>query len=116
MKIPSLFRIPRYQRFSIEPRYYDPIKEEIEARARLTREEPEPEDARTPAVRRPSDIAGAFTGHSRRKDGSATITQLIIMLLLGVAVFGYLYLGNVALYLSGTLTTVLVYLKIKRII
>ena len=32
MKIPSLTKIPKYSRFSYEPRYYDPIKEDIENR------------------------------------------------------------------------------------
>ena len=30
MKLPSIFKTPNYQRFDIKPRYYDPIKEEIE--------------------------------------------------------------------------------------
>ena len=32
MKIPSLSRMPKYKRFNFEPRYYDPIKEDIQNR------------------------------------------------------------------------------------
>lgn len=30
MKLPTLTRLPKYKRFTFEPRYYDPIKEEVE--------------------------------------------------------------------------------------
>ena len=32
MKFPSLIKIPRHQRFHLKPRYYDPIKEDVENR------------------------------------------------------------------------------------
>ncbi|MBT30734.1 MAG: hypothetical protein CMO01_13830 [Thalassobius sp.] len=32
MKLPTLTRLPKYKRFTFEPRYYDPIKEEIKAK------------------------------------------------------------------------------------
>ncbi|UZR95718.1 hypothetical protein [Chondrinema litorale] len=34
MKLPTLSRLPKYKRFSFEPRYYDPVKEEIRAKER----------------------------------------------------------------------------------
>ena len=34
MKLPTLTRLPKYKRFSFEPRYYDPIKEEVKAKER----------------------------------------------------------------------------------
>ena len=39
MRFPSLFRTPRHQKFHIEPRYYDPIKEEIAERTERIRKE-----------------------------------------------------------------------------
>ena len=32
MKIPSIVRIPKYKRFDFQPRYYDPVKEELQER------------------------------------------------------------------------------------
>ena len=37
MKLPTLTRLPNYKRFTFEPRYYDPIKEEIEVKERSAR-------------------------------------------------------------------------------
>lgn len=39
MKVPSIFRLPKYQRFEIQPRYYDPVKEDIEKRTDRIRKE-----------------------------------------------------------------------------
>ncbi|MEM7109340.1 MAG: hypothetical protein AAF519_14035 [Bacteroidota bacterium] len=116
MKLPSLFRTPRYQRFHVEPRYYDPIKEEMDKRTESIRREL---NAGKHEIDRPthgSRIAGSFKMKKSAGTGSATIMQLVIMLLLISVIFGYLYVGNLALYIFALLATVLVYLKMKRII
>ena len=114
MKIPSIFRLPRHQRFEIQPRYYDPIKEEIEEKQKkvrrmmaLNKKQGIKNDAR------PGDrLQGAFLKHAPRKDNS---TQL--RLVLGAVLFGgtvaYLYFGEVALYL--TMAVVFVYLAVKKL-
>ena len=120
MKIPSIFRTPRYQRFNITPRYYDPIKEEIEQRtSRIRRElalqngEQTPEESGSDGSR----IAGSFrAGKHIRKGGSAALMQLVIVLLLVALAGGYIYLGNTAIYVFLIVSSVLLYLKIKRII
>ena len=43
MKLPSIFKTASHQRFSIKPRYYDPIKEEIEERTSRIKKELEQE-------------------------------------------------------------------------
>lgn len=35
MRLKSFVKLPKYKRFTFEPRYYDPVKEEIENRERL---------------------------------------------------------------------------------
>jgi len=37
MKFRSFVKLPRYKRFNFEPRYYDPIKEEVEKKERLAK-------------------------------------------------------------------------------
>ena len=39
MKLPSLTRLPKNRRFNFQPRYYDPIKEEIEERTSRIKKE-----------------------------------------------------------------------------
>ena len=43
MKLPSIFKTASHQRFAIKPRYYDPIKEEIEERTSRIKKELEQE-------------------------------------------------------------------------
>jgi hypothetical protein len=114
MKVPSLFRIPKYQQYKIVPRYYDPIKEDIDQRTAQIKNELESRGDSN-LSNRSSRLAGAFTkSRGQSKGGSATFMQLIIMMLLAFLVFGYIYLGNVALYIFLTLSSVLLFLKIKR--
>lgn len=116
MKLPPLFRTPKYQRFHIEPRYYDPVKEELDKRKEAIQREL---DLHNGEVDRPgfaSRISGSFRTKKSASTGSATVMQLVIMLLLTSVIFGYLYLGNLALYIFALLATLLVYLKFKRII
>ncbi len=39
MKIPSLLRIPNHKKFQFAPRFYDPVKEDIENRTSLIEQE-----------------------------------------------------------------------------
>ena len=116
MKLPSLFRTPKYQRFHLEPRYYDPVKEELEKRTEAIRRELKGGNDEIERPGHASRISGSFRMKKSAGTGSATIMQLVIMLLLISVIFGYLYIGNLALYIFALLGTLLVYLKFKRII
>lgn len=117
MKLPSLFRKANYQRFHIEPRYYDPIKEDIDGRKERVRREMWGVKAGRSYSGHSSRIAGSFAKPKSRGSGaSATLTQLIIMVLLSCAIVGYLYVGNLALYIFALAVTLLVYLKYRQII
>lgn len=93
MKIPSLTRIPQYKRFNITPRYYDPIKEDIEERTERIRQElrmQQNSEGRIPLQRN-------FLRH-RKEDRQATVIQLLIILLLIGTIAGYLFYGNNVFY------------------
>ncbi len=117
MKLPSLFRKAKYQRFHIEPRYYDPVKEEIDEREERIRKELRGNKNKDSYTGHSSRIAGSFSKSKSRSGGaSATLTQLIIMVMLSCLIVGYLYVGNLALYIFALAATLLVYLKYKQII
>ncbi len=117
MKFPSLFKISRHQRFHIEPRYYDPVREEIDARtsqirAELRQEENDPDGDFSHSSSR---ISGAFTRRASRRSGM-NMMQLVILLLLIGLIMGFWYFGNIAVYVILILSSLLLYLKVKRIL
>ncbi len=117
MKFPSLFRPASHQRFRIEPRYYDPVKEEIDARTSRIRAELKSGGSEMPDVphANSSRLQGAFTRRASKR-GGMNIMQLVILLLLIGLIGGFLYFGNIAVYIILLLSSLLLYLKIKRII
>lgn len=114
MKLPSLFKTPRYQRFHVTPRYYDPVKEEIDARtSRIKSIVDADKDVLDSGEMPQSRISGSFVTKKRK---GVNMTQPVIILLLVGLLVGYWYFGNIALYTFGLISSVLLYLKIKRII
>lgn len=109
MRFPSFIRIPRNRRFEIEPRYYDPIKEEIEDRTRRIKEEMKG----NPSV-------GAKSGNRinfERKTASVPDTsflQLIIAAVLGIMVVGWLFYGNQIFYVLWGVVPFYLYFRFKR--
>lgn len=117
MKFPSLFRTPKYQRFHITPRYYDPVKEEIEARTSRMKRNLELQRGDHPSDEEPyytSRIAGSLKKARSSGKSSVGFMQLVIILLLSGVVVGYLYFGNIALYTFLLVSSVLLYLKMTR--
>lgn len=92
MRFPSLFRLPRYQQFQVKPRYYDPIKEEIKHRTEKIKNSVDNDEA---AEYNSANIT------FRRKATSAPATsmlQLIIAVMLGLVILGWLQFGNNIFY------------------
>lgn len=99
-------------RFDIKPRYYDPVREEIEQRtARIKRElQAEgkiPYDGNEPmegSGLHGSSIRGAFTSGGQIKGRhtsplqSTGMLRLVIFVLLIGSLFGYIYYGPEAIY------------------
>ncbi|SFU07288.1 hypothetical protein SAMN04489724_3684 [Algoriphagus locisalis] len=109
MKFPSVFRTAAPMRFDIKPRYYDPVREEIEQRTSQIKKELEAQgllDQNDVTSREigsyGAGIRGSFAQHKgiKERDGvnmfasTAMIRTFIFLLLLG-SIFGYVYLGPV---------------------
>ena len=93
MKFPSLFRTPTHKRFHFEPRYYDPVKEEIARRtARIEREmsQDQTNNYRT-------NISNAFARKHRQSNKTGLI-QFSLIALLFCGIFGWLFYGDIVLY------------------
>lgn len=105
MKFPSIFKTASHQRFAIKPRYYDPIKEEIEERtSRIKRELEEEgliesEEDNSSSYPRRSVMKASFSSYRGIKTRDTSVFNSIgiirTLLFLGMvaAAFGYIYLG-----------------------
>lgn len=112
MKFPSLFKTPKYQRFNIEPRYYDPIKEEMEQRTSQIKREMELETNDDSRSAYQSRLEGSFA-RRRGKNKAVNVMQIIIAFILIGGFGGYIYFGDIALYVTFTISSLLLYLKVK---
>lgn len=113
MKVPSLIKIPNHQRFYIKPRYYDPIKEEVENRERLIIAEINAEKKKgtyVPGTR----VASAFNRQMTKKDNSSVLRFIFVIVLFG-GTMGYLYYGMPAIYgIFGMAALIYVIARLKR--
>lgn len=102
MKLPSLTKKPKYQRFHVEPRYYDPIKEDIEQRTSRIKSELGMSDAEVDAGFS-SKITGSFRKNMKHATGGGadqTMTlRLIILVVLVLFAGGFVYIGTEIFYL-----------------
>jgi hypothetical protein len=109
MKFPSIFRTASPMRFDIKPRYYDPIKEELEERTARIKSEMEEEgllereQGGTDSSSYRGNIRGSFAQHRGIKpkgsslfDSTAVIRTLLFFAMI-VGGFGYIYIGPVIL-------------------
>ena len=88
MRFPSLFRLPRHQQFRIVPRYYDPVKEEIQERTERIKQEMEGRDSESYQTSR-------ITFKRKTKTASFTsMLQLGIAAILCLMILGWLQFGN----------------------
>lgn len=114
----NFLRTPKYQKFHIEPRYYDPVREELDERQKRIsmRIRADKDHAPLDESADKSSIAGSFTRRRSSSNSSSSFMQLIIMILISGLIFGYIFYGQVALYAVIALSSVLLYLKVKRIL
>lgn len=111
MKLPSIIKIPSYQRFNYEPRHYDPIKEDIEERRKRIRRSLDAERSKGGYSAR-GRLEGSFKRRGAAEDNSGFI-RLIVGAVLFAGVVGYLYFGNIALYITAGLG--LLYIVLKKL-
>ncbi len=128
MKFPSIFRTANPSRFDIKPRYYDPVKEEIDQRTSRIKKELEADgvitnDENDSDFSHQSGIRGSFAQHRGIKDRAANpftstgmIRSFIFFILLG-SLGGYIYLGPVIfeylLYLTGIVAGIYFFFRLK---
>ncbi|WP_332912383.1 hypothetical protein [Algoriphagus boritolerans] len=104
MKFPSIFRTASPMRYDIKPRYYDPIKEEIEQRTSRIKKELENEGLLQPGDETNlngygTGIRGSFSQYKgiKQRDTSLFSSTAMIRTLLFLAMvmlaFGYIYIG-----------------------
>ena len=102
LKLPSLVKKPKYQRFHVEPRYYDPIKEDIEFRTERIKSElgMESEELNTGYS---SKITGSFRKNMKHAKGGGVdqtmMLRLIILIVLVLFAGGFVYIGSEVFYL-----------------
>ena len=88
MKIPSIFRVAKYQRFNIQPRYYDPVKEDLDKRTARIRRELRNEQNGS----KPESIRDAFQSR-KSSNRSADLFQLLMIVIVAVSIGGYIMYG-----------------------
>lgn len=93
MKFPSLIRIPAHKQFHFEPRYYDPIKEDIARRTDRIKQELSGDKNNNYRA----NISYAFA-HKNRQGNKTGLIQFSLIAAMFGAFFGYLYYGNIAIY------------------
>lgn len=105
MKLPSLFRSPRYKRFDYQPRYYDEVREDIQKRTERIQQELGKDIPKN--EKRISQIQGSFHNLPIKTKKKGIPFTFVLIILLSCGTFGYLYYGKEMLYLSVGLTILL---------
>jgi len=121
MKFLSVFtKAPSHQRFKYSPRFYDPLKEEMEEREKRIKQELEREQGITPsdnAAGYRSRIAGSFKEARKRSSPEDSLKSSLIrfgiLLFLTIFLIAFLEFGRPALYLLLLFVPFYLYLKFK---
>lgn len=123
MKIPSIFtKSPKYHRFEYKPRYYDPKKEEHDARIERIKQEIANEKGDTVAQNNPYDyrarMSGAFQ-QARRKakpqsELDVALVRLFIMLAIALFLIAFLTWGKAAIYGLFLVPPIWIYFRFFR--
>ncbi|QNL22321.1 hypothetical protein HZR84_10335 [Hyphobacterium sp. CCMP332] len=110
MRFPSFIRLPRHQKFHYEPRFYDPVKEDLDRRISLAKKQI-PDDSNDSTRERIS----AQWKRTERNSQKASFRQLIILIILISSVVLYFYFGNNGIYgIIGTLIVGYLIFKYKQ--
>ncbi len=109
MKFPSLSRIPKNKRFTFEPRYYDPIKEDIQNRT----ERIKGEIKHTSSKVYREHIKSAYASRERREKSTNFMQLLLILILLGTF-FGWIFYGNIVIYAFIVVFPIYIFLRTRK--
>ncbi len=109
MKFPSISRIPKHKRFTFEPRYYDPIKEDIENRTERLKSELKHVSSETYR----EHIKSAYS-HRVRREKTTNFMQLLLILILLGTFFGWIFFGNVVIYAFVIVFPIYIFLRTRK--
>ena len=113
MKFPRIFRVPSHRRFHVEPRYYDPVKEELDQRTAQIKAELEQERKQGSSQ---NSLRASFRDARARREAEATKSNIVLgILLAGMVgfVFTYLEFGNIAFAILLVIIPLYIYVKSK---
>ena len=115
MKFPSIIKTPKNRRFELVPRYYDPVKEELEERTRRIKREMEVENPETQAQKTNSGdyLPGRISFERRTGSSNTSLLQLIIAATLGITVVGWLYYGNQVFYALWVVVPIYLFFRLR---
>lgn len=113
MKFPSFIKTTKYSKFNFEPRYYDPVKEEIEGKLKAARLKYQNGSDNNGSEAYSSSISSAFSKREKRTN-QTSILQLIIAAALMSTVVGWIFFGNDILYVFLVLSPLYFYFRIKK--
>ncbi len=103
INLPSLMKKTKYQRFHVTPRYYDPIKEDIENRTSRIKSELGLADDNVDLGFN-SQISGSFRKNMKHAKGNGMgqtmMLRLVIMIVLVMFAGGFVYIGSDIFYLA----------------
>ena len=113
MKFPSLIKLPKYSKFNFAPRYYDPVKEEIEQRTHRIKTEMDAQRAigSDDRARFRAEMEHVFK-HREKQERSSSIMQITFILLFLSIFVGYLFYGNNVIY--GAIILIPAYIFYRR--
>ena len=108
MKLPSFIKLPGHKKFTITPRYYDPIKEEImERKEAIKRKISREENFKT------SDHKITIDRRSSQRPNTLGL-QIVIAIGLSLGIVGWLYFGNYILNLLWLIIPTYLIFKFKK--
>lgn len=119
MKFPSLVKLPKYNKFNFEPRYYDPVKEEIDVRTGRIKQEIEAQEAAgltaSDRARFKSEMDSVFKRRAD-EDRKSGIMQVVFILLFFSIFVGYLFYGNNVIYAALILIPAYIFYRRRQFI
>lgn len=101
--------MPQNKRFNIEPRYYDPIKEDIQNRTERIKGELK----HTSSELHGEHIRSAYANRDRREKSTNIMQLLLILILLGTF-FGWIFYGNVVFYAFLIIFPIYLFLRTRK--
>jgi hypothetical protein len=122
MKIPGMFnKASKYHRFEYKPRYFDPKKEEHEAREERIRQELarekgiSPEETEVNPYNYRARMAGTFQEARRRSkpagEPNVALIRIGVMLLIALLLVGFLTWGAKVVYSLFLIFPIWIYLR-----